>query len=227
MKKTYKAELSSCKKWLISIFLITFTSSVPFVYASEKNTKEGNIEWRNNLEQAKKEAQESNKLIFFFFHHPMCSGCKKIITDTLPDIHVKNTLEGEFVPLTYLVTEAKDLVQHYKIDWTPTFILADEKGQEQDRWVGFLPANDFLAQVALSEGHVAFKKEDFNKAQTCFKKVLKEFPKSGFAPEARYFLGVSQYKATHDSSHLKETWKDMKKSYPEDSWTKKASAWGG
>ncbi len=220
MKKTYK-------KGLISFFLITFISSISFVYASEKDIKEGNIEWRDSLEQAKKEVKETNKLIFFFFHHPLCSGCKKIITDTLPDIQVKKTLEGEFVPLTYLVTEAKDLVQQYKVNWTPTFIIADENAHEQYRWVGFLPPNDFLSQVALSEGHVAFNKEDFDKAQTYFKKVLKEFPKSEFAPEARYYLGVSQYKATHDSSHLKKTWDDMKKLYPEDSWTKKASAWGG
>lgn len=215
------------KKSLINIILIAFMSSVSFVYASERNIKEGGIEWCQDLEQAKKKAQESNKLIFFFFHHPLCSGCKKIISDTFPDKQVKKTLEGEFVPLTYLVTEAEDMAQQYKVNWTPTFIITDEKGQEQFRWVGFLPPNDFLAQVALSEGHVAFKKETFDKAQTFFKKVLDEFPKSEYAPEARYFFGVSQYKATHDSSYLKKAWEDMKNLYPEDNWTKKASVWGG
>lgn len=156
----------------------------------------------------------------------MCSGCKKIIAETLPDTQVKKTLEGEFVPLTYLVTEAKNMVQQYKVSWTPTFILADKNGNEQDRWIGFLPPGDFLAQVALSEGHAAFKKEDFNAAQRYFEKVLKEFSESAYAPEARYLLGVSQYKVTHDSSYLKKTWEDMKAQYPNDNWTKKASAWG-
>ncbi len=214
------------KTRLTGILLIALISTFYFTYAVSGGNSEGKIEWYKDIEQAKKEAQGSGRLMFLFFHHPMCGGCKKIISDTLPDKHVKKTIEGEFTPLTYLVTEHEDLARQYDVNWTPTFILADDKGLEQYRWVGYLPPYDFLAQTALSQGHVAFKRGDFNKAQACFKKVLDGYSESEFAPEARYYLGVSQYKATHDPSHLKKAREDMEKLFPENSWTKKASPWG-
>lgn len=213
------------RKWLIGAISLTL-GVVSAVCASEKGVNEGSIRWRIGLEDAKKEAQESGKPIFFFFHHPMCGGCKKTINETFPEAEVKTTLDGEFVPLTYLVTEEEELVQQYNVNWTPTFIIADANGKEQDRWIGFLPPKDFLAQISLSQGHVAFKKGDFVLSQRHFERVLKGFPKSACAPEARYLLGVSLYKASKDPSHLKKTWEEMKVQYPGNEWTKRASPWG-
>jgi hypothetical protein len=47
------------------------------------------------------------------------------------------------------------------------------------------------------------------------------------AAEALYWAGVSKYKATNDPSPLRQADRELKERYPESSWAKKASVWGG
>lgn len=183
------------------------------------------IRWRKDLDTAEKEIQGTGKLLFFFFHHPKCGGCRKTMEITFKDPRVRELIERDFAPLTYLVTEAHDLTAKYNVEWTPTFIIADEHGVELERWVGYLPPDDFLSQIYLSEGLSAFHRERYRDAENAFDWILGHFPGSAAAPEARYFMGVSLYKETGDAAHLENTWKVLNKDYPGNVWTKKASAW--
>ena len=50
--------------------------------------------------------------------------------------------------------KSKDLVKKYGIEWTPTFLVADPDGNEVYRFVGYLPPEDFIAQLTLGLGKV-------------------------------------------------------------------------
>ena len=56
----------------------------------------------------------------------------------------------------------------------------------------------------------------------CWKRSLKNIPKSAAAPEAAFHLGVSKYKATHNAAPLKEAFEFLKANYPDSEWLKRA-----
>jgi outer membrane protein assembly factor BamD (BamD/ComL family) len=111
------------------------------------------------------------------------------------------------------------------VQWTPTVIVADPEGRERYRFEGYLPAEDFLAQLELGLGKSAFANGDFAAAERYFRDVATKFPKSDTAPEALYWMGVSKYKRTNDAGALKETAQAFRSQYRDSQWAKKASVW--
>ena len=186
---------------------------------------ETKICWREDIEKAKKEAKMSGKFLFLFFHHPECGGCEKTIKETFEDENVKKIMKERFISLSFLVTEEKDLACEYAVDWTPSFLIVDEKGNELDRWDGFLPSEEFIPQAILAEGLAHYRKQNYKEAISCLSTVVNEYSESGFTPQATYYLGVCQYKESEEPSHLEDTYRKMYRSYPESYWTKKASPW--
>ena len=111
--------------------------------------------------------------------------------------------------------------------WTPTQLVLDPSGKERFRIEGFLPAEDFLAQLKMAMGRLAFEGERFSEAEQRFQNVCREHPAASAAPEACYWAGVSEYKERHEPSPLKETAQLLMKRYPDSEWAKKASVWAG
>ena len=111
------------------------------------------------------------------------------------------------------------------MDWTPTILILDSAGNERHRIEGFLPNDDFLAQLHLGLGHTAFKTGKFEQAGEHFNRVLRDFPGTEAAAEAQYWTGVARYKATNDAAALKDTADAFKQRYQESTWAKKASVW--
>lgn len=83
--------------------------------------------------------------------------------------------------------------ERFSAQWTPTILILDPDGVERHRIEGFLPADDFLAQLMLGLGHAAFKREDWKEAERRFREVLERFPDGETAPEALYWAGVARY----------------------------------
>lgn len=183
------------------------------------------INWKEDIRAAGREVQGTSRFVLMFFHHSECGGCKKTISITFNDPRVQEELNHGFAPVQYLVTRDQDMTARYKVEWTPTFILADEYGVELERWVGYLPPDEFIAQIHLSRGLSEFHRNRFRDAETAFEWIIDNQPDSEVAPEARYYMGVALYKETGDSSHLSRTWEAMNRRYPGNYWTKKASAW--
>lgn len=188
---------------------------------------ETKINWRTDFKKAKEEAKQSGKFLFLFFHHPECNGCTKTIKETLKDENAIRMLDERFIPMQITITEEEDLSCKYCVEWTPSFLIADSSGNELDKWEGFLPAKEFIPQVILAEGLSYFRKQEYEKAVSCLTKVVHDYRSSGFAPQATYYLGICQYKGTHDPSYLNKTWEELHKKFPESYWTKKASPFHG
>ena len=115
--------------------------------------------------------------------------------------------------------------EQYNAHWTPTVLELDPNGEEFYRVEGFLPLEDFLAQLMLGRAHMAFKQADWAEAGKRFREIVDELPKAEAAPEAMYWAGVSRYKATNDAVALKDTAKAFSQRYKDSSWAKKASIW--
>lgn len=113
----------------------------------------------------------------------------------------------------------------FGVDWTPTILILDSDGQERHRIEGFLPKDDFLAQVMLGRAHIAFKKARYDEAESHYREIVARLPDTDAAAEALYWAGVSRYKATADAAALKETAEAFKTRYTDSTWAKKASIW--
>lgn len=110
-------------------------------------------------------------------------------------------------------------------EWTPTILLLDGGGEERHRIEGFLPADDFIAQLALGLGRIELARKDFAGAEERFREIVARHPESETAPEALYWAGVARYKATDDPAALADTAAAFEERYQDTSWAKKSSVW--
>ena len=122
--------------------------------------------------------------------------------------------------------DGKRTTERYHALWTPTILLLDPEGVEQHRIEGFLPVDDFLAQIELGLGHAAFKHERWVEAERWFDNVAQHHGDSDAAAEATYWVGVARYKATGDARHLSDTAVAFAHRFQNTPWAKKASVWG-
>jgi tetratricopeptide (TPR) repeat protein len=145
------------------------------------------------------------------------------------DPRVVRFIDEHLVPVRIHVSDQPDefkrLGAKYGALWTPTVLVIDSAGDERHRIEGFLPVDDFLAQLTLGLGHAAFARSDFAEAERLFREVVEQYPATEAAPEALYWAGVARYKATGDPASLRETAQQFRLRYQQTSWAKKASVW--
>jgi Tetratricopeptide repeat len=146
------------------------------------------------------------------------------------DPRVARFVGDHFIPVRIHVRDQADewkrVGGRYGAQWTPTILIVDESGTERHRIEGFLPADDFLAQLELGWAHAAFAGNRFDEAEKRFRAVVDSFPNTDSAPEALYWAGVSRYKRTNDATALADTARGFRERYKDTSWAKKSSVWG-
>ena len=146
-----------------------------------------------------------------------------------PDPRVIEFVQEHFSPVRAHVRENADeykrLAARFNAQWTPTTLIVDAEGKERHRIEGFLPADDFLAQLSLGLAHSAFARGRFAEAEPLFRDVVDKYPNTDAAPEALYWVGVSRYKANGDAAALGDTARAFSTRYTDTSWAKKASVW--
>jgi hypothetical protein len=145
------------------------------------------------------------------------------------DPRVGDFVARHFVPYRAHVRDNAEaftqLGQRFNAQWTPTILIADADGHERHRVEGFLPVDDFLAQLRLGLAHSAFARGRFAEAEPLFREVAAQHPNTEAAAESVYWAGVSRYKATNDAGALADTARAFAEKYQDSSWAKKASVW--
>ena len=147
-----------------------------------------------------------------------------------PDERVVQFVNQHFIPVRIHVRQQADewkrIGGRYSVQWTPTILVVGSSGEERHRLEGFLPADEFLAQLELGWAKAAFGSARFDEAETRFRDLVQHHPDRDAAPEAFYWAGVSRYKATNDPSALAETAKGFRERYQDSAWAKKSVVWG-
>ena len=116
--------------------------------------------------------------------------------------------------------------ERFGAQWTPTILVAESDGTERHRIEGFLPKEDFVAQLRLGLAHAARARSDFKEAQRRFRELSRDESLGEVAAEAQYWEGVAKYKDTNDPVALQETARAFKTRFTGSPWAKKASVWG-
>jgi TolA-binding protein len=142
---------------------------------------------------------------------------------TYPQNAVKEAIDAHCVPLKIDNgdTATAPILQKYRHIWTPDLHILEADGNELYRWNGYLPPFEFAPQLlaAVAQAHLRLKR--FDSAIDMYEDVLKRFATSLVAPEAQYFLAVSKYRKTHESSELMRGWHELEKTFPASEWTVK------
>ena len=106
-----------------------------------------------------------------------------------PDERVVRLVTSEFLPSRVHVRDPEGLYarvsERLNVHWTPTVLILDD-GVERHRIEGFLPVDDFLAQLKLGLGKTAFQRGEFEEAERWHRQVIADHPQSEPAPEALY-----------------------------------------
>ena len=146
-----------------------------------------------------------------------------------PDERVVQLVNAEFTPIRVHVKDPDNLFarmsERLNANWTPTVLVLDEDGVERHRIEGFLPVDDFLAQLKLGLAKTAFQRGAFDEAERRFREIVEQHPQSEPAPEALYWTGVARYKGKGDAAALGETARAFTTRYADSAWAKKASVW--
>jgi len=104
-------------------------------------------------------------------------------------------------------------------------LILDSNGVERHRIEGYLPNDEFRAQLEMGLARVAFMNKNWADAERRYGEILDRYPNSKTAPEALYWKGVSHYKATNDHTVLGELPEQFEQKYPESVWALKTAAW--
>jgi hypothetical protein len=138
---------------------------------------------------------------------------------------VASFVSRNFLPVRFHIKEQPAAFERFSARWTPTIVVMSPEGVERRRVEGYLPAEDFLAELEVGLGHEAFAAKQWAEAEKHFRQVVEQYPQSASAPEALYWAGVARYKSTGNAAALGETAAAFKQEYQDTQWAKKASVW--
>lgn len=139
---------------------------------------------------------------------------------------MESFINDSFIPVKIHIKEQPNTFERFGAQWTPTIQILDPDGAKRHQFEGFLPADDFLAQLKLGLAHSAFARQEWKEAESRYENILSALPRTDAAPEALYWLGVSRYKDSGDATSLQQTAEAFKNHYSNSTWAKKASVWG-
>ena len=140
---------------------------------------------------------------------------------TYPETTVVDFIENNLIPLR-IPSDTQPIAANFNITWTPTLVTLDTEGKEHYRTTGFLAPEELIPSLLLGIAKSHFDREQFTKALSTIKTLLKDYPKSDASPEALFLQGVALYKSTHDPQPLKEAYEHLRAEYPTSEWTKRA-----
>jgi len=104
-------------------------------------------------------------------------------------------------------------------------LILDANGKERFRLEGYLPKDEFRAQLELGLARVAFMSKNWAEAERRYAAIVDNYPDSKAAPDALYWKGVSHYKATNDHTVLGEMPGQFQEKYPDSISAMKTIAW--
>ena len=129
------------------------------------------------------------------------------------------------MPLEAHIKEHPKYFHRFDAVWTPTVLILDSDGTERLRIEGYLPRDEFRAQLEMGLARVAFMRKQWAEAERRYAEVVERYPDAKVAPEAVYWRGVSRYKQTNDHTVLGDVPDQLKEKYPDSVWALKASVW--
>jgi len=103
----------------------------------------------NSLQEAFKLAKEQHKMIFVDCYTEWCIPCKQMEAGVFKQDTVADFFNSHFinVKLDMEKGEGPAVQKTYNVGAFPSYLLFDENGKQQYKFVGGMPANEFMAKI--------------------------------------------------------------------------------
>ena len=139
---------------------------------------------------------------------------------TYPDENVAAAIARDFAPYKISMLERhpdfKEACAGGRVMWGPTFVIADSRGREVRRWVGWLPPNAFVAELAFCRALSHYNNGKFAEAVAGFDTIVERDTGTAIHPEALYWQGVAGFMAgPKDWAVLRRSWNRLAEEYPD------------
>lgn len=148
-------------------------------------------------------------------------ACQELEKATFPEEAVAREVAELAVPVQVNVLQDRERTKQHRVPWTPTFLFLDADGVEQHRFIGYLPPDEFSAQVHLAGARDAFAKGKYEDALNRYGRIVEKFGATDAAPESLYWTGVCSFKLTKKVEDIYEKCREVVKRYPGHIWAKK------
>ncbi|HEX6731545.1 MAG TPA: hypothetical protein VF074_16080 [Pyrinomonadaceae bacterium] len=145
--------------------------------------------------------------------------------ESYDDDKISSFINENFVPLSAHIKEHPVYFHRFDALWTPTVLILDPKGIERFRLEGYLPPDEFHAQLELGLARVALMNKKWADAEQRYAQILERHTQTHAAAEALYWKGVCRYKATNDHKVLGELPSQFSANYADSIWALKTLAW--
>lgn len=132
-----------------------------------------------------------------------------------------------FLPLRLNLKQQAAGFRRFGVFWTPTMLVLDAGGAEQFRIEGYLPREEFSAQIELARARLALAQERWQAAEEIYEGVTRQSPQTLAAASGVYWSAVCRYKRTHDPTGLRPMAERLAKEYPGSLEARKAAAYRG
>jgi hypothetical protein len=140
---------------------------------------------------------------------------------------VAGYIEEHFVAIRAHIKERAALFHRFEVLWTPTVLILDSSGTERRRSEGYLPRDEFVAELHMAEARVSFVRKQWADAERIYDEVISGFLQTAAAPEAVYWRGVCRHKKANDHTALHQVATQFERQSQNSIWAKKASIWRG
>jgi len=144
---------------------------------------------------------------------------------TYPHAQVAEFVSERFVALKFNVKEPhldfKEALGRGKVLWAPLLVFLDGRGSELRRYVGFLPPDEFLAELRLVLGLSEMTHANFQEALRWFDSAADDYPESSAAPEALFWAAGAAYRLEGLAGVVRR-WDDLRARYAETTWARRA-----
>lgn len=140
---------------------------------------------------------------------------------TFPEESVADEINANTVPVQLNVLKERDKTKEHRVPWTPTFLFLDSEGVEQHRFIGYLPPDEFKAQLHMAKAKDAFGKGKWQEAYDAYNHIVENFTETDLAPESLYWTGVCEFKLTKDVEKIHAKCREVVERFPGHIWAKK------
>jgi len=135
------------------IFQISFVVAVSFLITGGTEVQADSVKWRSQVDAAKLEAIQTNKLVLLHFWSSSCGPCKRLDKEVFSQPQVGQLLEQYFVPVKVSVDISPALASSLNIDRVPTDVVLTPQGNVVAKLSCPMDPSDYSTQLVNLAQH--------------------------------------------------------------------------